>query len=226
MSLDSDCYRWDLRVWFLSEWCLPCLLSELMNQVFAAVILQRVITPQKQHEIQLLCSGRTHRRHGLRPWLGQRPQRWLLDEASSYTRELCDAHDDTPNLPTKIITAKIAGLKISRNSPMDMRIPPLKLKILLESSPLKSRILVGRLGVFVVCPWRHQCGVAEIGAYSRTANACCQPMLRDAWMCATSANQTDTRKYTHADIYACIHIHIHIHVNTTRSMYKHLMCNK
>ena len=31
--------------------------------------------------------------------------------------------------------------------PMDMRIPPLKLKILLESSPLRSRILVRRLAV-------------------------------------------------------------------------------
>ena len=30
---------------------------------------------------------------------------------------------------------------------MDMRIPPLKLKILLESNPLKSRILVERLAV-------------------------------------------------------------------------------
>ena len=30
---------------------------------------------------------------------------------------------------------------------MDMRIPPLKLKIMLESNPLKSRILVQRLAV-------------------------------------------------------------------------------
>ena len=30
---------------------------------------------------------------------------------------------------------------------MDMRIPPLKVKILPESNPLKSIILVGRLGV-------------------------------------------------------------------------------
>ena len=31
--------------------------------------------------------------------------------------------------------------------PMDMRIPPLKIKILLESNPLKSRVLARRLGV-------------------------------------------------------------------------------
>ena len=30
---------------------------------------------------------------------------------------------------------------------MDMRIPPLKIKIMLESNPLKSRILVRRLAV-------------------------------------------------------------------------------
>ena len=33
--------------------------------------------------------------------------------------------------------------------PQDLRIPPLKFKIVLESSPLKSRILVGRLGVTI-----------------------------------------------------------------------------
>ena len=32
---------------------------------------------------------------------------------------------------------------------MDMRIPPLDFKIMLESNPLKSTMLVGRLGVFV-----------------------------------------------------------------------------
>ena len=35
--------------------------------------------------------------------------------------------------------------KIYGKSPMDMTIPPLKIKILLESNPLKSRILVPRL---------------------------------------------------------------------------------
>ena len=32
---------------------------------------------------------------------------------------------------------------------MDMRIPPLKIEILLESNPLKSRILVRRLAIAV-----------------------------------------------------------------------------
>ena len=52
-----------------------------------------------------------------------------------------------PNLPTEIIPAKIRWLKISGEFPLDMRTPPLKSKMLLESNPLKSRIVVRRLGV-------------------------------------------------------------------------------
>ena len=51
----------------------------------------------------------------------------------------------SPNLPTNITPTKIAWLKLSGKFPMDMRIPPLRVKIMLESNPLKSRILVGRL---------------------------------------------------------------------------------
>ena len=56
----------------------------------------------------------------------------------------------TPNLSTGIIPTKIAWLKLSGNFPMGLGVPPLKLKILLESNPLKSRILVRRLAV-----WHH-----------------------------------------------------------------------
>ena len=55
----------------------------------------------------------------------------------------------TPNLPTNIIPTKIARLKLSGKSPTDMRIQPLIFKIMLESNPLKSIMLVGRLGVLV-----------------------------------------------------------------------------
>ena len=51
------------------------------------------------------------------------------------------------NLPAKIIPAKIACLKLSGKSPMGMRIPPIKTKIMLESNTPKSRILVRRLAV-------------------------------------------------------------------------------
>ena len=51
----------------------------------------------------------------------------------------------TPDLPAKIIPAKIRRLELSSGkSPMDTRIPQLKLKILLESNPLKSRVSVRR----------------------------------------------------------------------------------
>ena len=54
-----------------------------------------------------------------------------------------DADAPTPNLPTKHLPTKmIAGPKIHGKSPMDMRIPPLKLKTKFESKPLQSRILV------------------------------------------------------------------------------------
>ena len=41
----------------------------------------------------------------------------------------------TPNLPTNI-----ARLKLSRKCPMDMRIPALRIKIVLEANPLKSNV--------------------------------------------------------------------------------------
>ena len=56
----------------------------------------------------------------------------------------------TPNLPTEIIPTKIPRLKLSGEFPADMRIPPLEIKILLESNPLKSRIFVRRLAVHTV----------------------------------------------------------------------------
>ena len=55
----------------------------------------------------------------------------------------------TPNLSTKIIPTKIPRLKLklSGEFPMDLGIPPHKLKIMLESSPPKSRVLVRRLAI-------------------------------------------------------------------------------
>ena len=53
----------------------------------------------------------------------------------------------TPNLPHKVIPTKICRLRFSRKIPKYMRIPPLNVKIMIESSPLKSRILIRRLAV-------------------------------------------------------------------------------
>ena len=52
--------------------------------------------------------------------------------------------------PISLLTlhpTNIAWLKLSGKSPMDMSMPPLWIKIMLESNPLKSTMLVGRLGV-------------------------------------------------------------------------------
>ena len=53
----------------------------------------------------------------------------------------------TPNLPTTTLPTKVRWLNKSGRLPMDMIIPPLWLKIQLESNPLKSRIVVQILAV-------------------------------------------------------------------------------
>ena len=55
----------------------------------------------------------------------------------------------TPNLPTKIAPTKICRLKTSGKFPMDMRSATLKIKILLESNPPKSRILARSLAAYL-----------------------------------------------------------------------------
>ena len=47
------------------------------------------------------------------------------------------------------IPTKIPWLNISGKLPIGMRIRPLNLKIMLESNPLKSIMLVGRLAVYL-----------------------------------------------------------------------------
>ena len=54
---------------------------------------------------------------------------------------------NTPDLPTNIIPTNIARRKLSHKFPIDIRIPPLRIKIVLESSPPKSTMLVRGLGV-------------------------------------------------------------------------------
>ena len=61
------------------------------------------------------------------------------------------ANPFTPTLPMYIIPTKIAWLKPSRKSPIDLKISPLKIKIMIGSNPLKSTMLVRGLAVIVVC---------------------------------------------------------------------------
>ena len=53
----------------------------------------------------------------------------------------------TPNVATNIVPTNIARVKISGKSPMGLRIPALKIKIVLESNLRKSTMLAGGLGV-------------------------------------------------------------------------------
>ena len=60
-------------------------------------------------------------------------------------------HPATPNLPTNIVPTNIARVKLSgkipRKSPMYLRIPHLKIKIVFESKTLKSELFIGGPGV-------------------------------------------------------------------------------
>ena len=70
-------------------------------------------------------------------------RRWYIERWGKAARILIRY----ANLPTKIIPTKICWLNISGKFPMCLGIPPLQIKIMLESNPLKSRILVWRLAV-------------------------------------------------------------------------------
>ena len=49
-----------------------------------------------------------------------------------YIYTYTQLYTSTPNLPAKVIPAKIRWLKTSGRFPMDTRIPPLRVEILLE----------------------------------------------------------------------------------------------
>ena len=72
--------------------------------------------------------------------------RHKLDAIAQSSCTMC-AIMSTPNLPTNIVPTNIAWLKLSGASPMGLGISPLKFKIVLESNPLKSKLLIGGLGV-------------------------------------------------------------------------------
>ena len=93
----------------------------------------------------------------------------------------------TPNLLTKIIPTKIPWLEIPGEFLMDMRIPPLRIKILLESNPPKSRILVGKLGVESLRLGRPRChlhGWAPAPGNARGECVCAHAFVR-IYACAS-----------------------------------------
>ena len=76
----------------------------------------------------------------------------------------------TPSLPTEITPARIPCFKTSWKSPTDMRIPTLKFKMMFESNPLKSGILVRRLAVALRKPAGSQ-AARQPGEFQRDSQA-------------------------------------------------------
>ena len=62
------------------------------------------------------------------------------NNSNTKSKSNSNSNNNTATLPPKIIAAKIRRLKISCKPPMDMRVPPLTIKIVIESNPLKSII--------------------------------------------------------------------------------------
>ena len=103
---------------------LPAIISERRNTWWSKIIdCQRVLWPSD--------------RQSLAPGVPSTPLRYKPDRQK----------ENTPNLPTNITPTKIAWLKLSGKFPMGLGIPPLNIKIMLESNPLKSVMLVRRLAV-------------------------------------------------------------------------------
>ena len=73
---------------------------------------------------------------------------WWYSAKTIFTPTMFSRGWTSPNLPTKITPAKIRWVEtFGKEIPMDMRIPPLEIKIMFGSNTLKSRILVWRFVV-------------------------------------------------------------------------------
>ena len=83
----------------------------------------------------------------------------LMTTITTYGRMAGSQTSGRPNLLTKIIPAKIARLKLSGKFPIALGIPPLIIKIMHESNPLKSTMLVRRLAVIPLKLGVQRCGV-------------------------------------------------------------------
>ena len=106
-----------------------------------------------------------------------------------------------------MIPAKIPWHNISGNFPMDMIVPPVKLDIMLESSPLKSRILVWRLAVIIV---------RDVDMF--THNRAWDPLsiLGWAWRVETTQHtRVGLARWNYlVDVYIYIYIYTHTHMYT------------
>ena len=121
----------------------------------------------------------------------------------------------TPNLPTKKLPTKIPWLKLSGKSPMGLGIPPRRIKILLESKPPKSRILVG---TEIGCSPNTCAGTyAGTRAFERPLKLLILLfLLHEPLHCSPSAETAlqHQRRRPSSDVCVrmCAHIHIYIYI--------------
>ena len=133
----------------------------------------------------------------------------------------------TPNLPTNIIPTKIqiAWLKLSGKSPMDTRLPPLMINIMLEWNPLTFIMLVRRLAVM-----QHKCSrlrALPLGGSMHCNTMLCNAIRYNAIQCNIYIIISYTVVCYHViwydmiyydKIYIYIYIYIYIHIHTSLSL--------
>ena len=103
------------------------------------------------------------------------PSSYLVPHPVSYPLTGCEKSCDAwptlcmPNPPTNIIPTniEIVWVKLYGNFPMDLGIPPLIIKIMLESNPLKSIMLVWRLAV----KWHTATSIQKVGADQKVTSS-------------------------------------------------------
>ena len=108
-----------------------------------------------------------------------------------------EARLPAPDLPAKTIPAKIARIKMSGKFPVDTRIPPLQIKVLLKSNPRKSRIFVQ---VRVVC-----CFPLALDMVRRLA-------VYVGFLRSRTPSQGISFIYTYVYVYVYIHTYIYIYI--------------
>ena len=115
--------------------------EEWESEHYLSIYLSLYIYIYRERE-RYISSAKTPK--GRQTWMSKSPSlplKLLLETAATQDHLL------PHNLPTNIIPTKIAWLRFSGKSPMGLGIPPLKFKIMLESNPLKSIMLVRKSAV-------------------------------------------------------------------------------
>ena len=134
---------------------------------------------------------------------------------------------DEPALrPISLLTlhpTNIAQLKLSEKSPMGLGVPPLEIKMMPESNPPKSTMLVGRLGVSL--PYNRRTALATGSPYRDLEFLLHKTMRRPLLSLSLSLAiyiyiERERERdiyiyiliYTHVYIHVCVYIYIYIYI--------------